>query len=53
VTKQRLLTALGFYALFALLAFVTLEGLPRAAVWVLMGGLAAKTYIAYLAHSRE
>jgi hypothetical protein len=38
---------MGCYALFALLAYLTLEGTMRAAVWILMGGLAVKTWIAH------
>jgi hypothetical protein len=45
--KTRLLIAMGCYALFALLAFLTLQGVMRTAVWILMGGLAVKTWIAH------
>lgn len=34
------------YGVLALLAALTLDGLMRDAVWILMGGLAFKTYIA-------
>ena len=37
------------YAVLALLATFTLEGVMRIAVWILMGGLALKTWIAYKA----
>jgi hypothetical protein len=46
----RLVAALSTYAVLALLAAVTLDGgKMRDAVWVLMGGLALKTYISYKA----
>ena len=45
--KTRLLIAIGCYALFALLAFLTLEGVWRTVVWIVMGGLAVKTWIAH------
>jgi len=44
--NNRFLWALGTYAVLALLAALTLDGLMRDAVWILMGGLAVKTYIA-------
>ena len=48
--QVRLAAAMTTYAILALLAAVTLDGgLIRNAVWVLMAGLAAKTYIAYRA----
>lgn len=47
--NTRLLWAMGTYAVLALLAGVTLDGLMRTAVWILLGGLAVKTYIAYKA----
>jgi len=37
---------MGTFALLALLAALTLDGLLRDAVWILLGGLAVKTYIA-------
>jgi hypothetical protein len=46
----RLTAALTTYAILALLATFTLDGgMMRNAVWILMAGLAAKTYIAYRA----
>jgi hypothetical protein len=46
----RLAAALTTYAILALLAAFTLDGgMIRNAVWILMAGLAAKTYIAYRA----
>lgn len=40
---------MGTYAILALLAGVTLDGLMRTAVWIFLGGLAVKTFIAYKA----
>ncbi len=48
--NKRLVAAMATYALLALLAEFTLDGgLMRNAVWVLMAGLAAKTYVAHRA----
>lgn len=48
--KSRLFWAMFSYAVLAALAGFTLDGgLLRDAVWVLMAGLAAKTWIAYKA----
>ena len=48
--KNRLFTAMGIYAALAILAGFTLDGgLLRNAVWILMAGLAIKTYIAHRA----
>jgi hypothetical protein len=44
--NNRFLWAMGTYAVLALLAALTLDGLMRDAVWILLGGLAVKTYIA-------
>jgi hypothetical protein len=44
--NNRFLWAMGTYAVLALLAALTLDGMMRYAVWILMGGLAAKTCIA-------
>ncbi|MCL5744155.1 MAG: hypothetical protein M1541_09560 [Acidobacteria bacterium] len=46
--KPRLLTALLSLAVLALLAAATLEGTFRIAVWIFLGGLAVKTWIATL-----
>jgi hypothetical protein len=43
---NRFLWAMGTFAVLALLAALTLDGLMRDAVWILLGGLAVKTYIA-------
>jgi len=40
---------MGAYALFALLAYLTLDGVFLYGVLILMAGLAAKTVIAYKA----
>ena len=45
----RFYAALAAYAALALAAYLTLEGVLRTAVWVLMAGLALKTWIAYKA----
>lgn len=47
--NTRLVAAMGAYAALALLAGLTLDGLLRNAVWILMAGLAVKTWIAYKA----
>jgi hypothetical protein len=47
--NTRLMWALGAYAILALFAFFTLDGLMRNAVWILLVGLTAKTVIAYKA----
>ena len=44
--RPRFFTAMACYALLALLSAFTLEGTFRLAVWVLLGGLAVKTWIA-------
>lgn len=41
--NRRFLAAMASYALLALLAAFTLDGLLRLAVWVLLGGFAIKT----------
>jgi hypothetical protein len=47
--NYRLYWALGAYAVLALLALFTLDGLFRAGVFIFLGGLAAKTLIAHKA----
>ena len=47
--KKKLYWAIASYAAFALLAWLTLDGVFRYAIWILMAGLAAKTLIAYKA----
>lgn len=52
MTRNRLYASFGAYAVLAVLAAFTLDGGKiRDAVLVLLAGLAAKTYIAYRAHS--
>ena len=46
---SRLLLAMAAYAVLALAAALTLDGVLRAAVWIAMAGLAVKTWIAYKA----
>jgi hypothetical protein len=45
----RFYAALAAYLILALLAFFTLDGILRVAVWIAMVGLATKTWIAYKA----
>jgi hypothetical protein len=48
--NKRLAYAMGTYVALGLLAAFTLDGgLMRNAVWILLAGLAVKTYIAYKA----
>jgi hypothetical protein len=48
--NKRLIAAMSTYAVIAILAALTLDnGLLRNAVWILMAGLALKTYIAWRA----
>lgn len=48
--NNRFWAAMGTYVVLALLAAFTLDGgLMRNAVWILLAGLAVKTYIAYKA----
>jgi len=46
---KRLPFALACYAVLALLAAFTLDGLFRTAIWIFLGGLTLKTLIAYKA----
>jgi hypothetical protein len=46
---NRIYWAMGAYAVLALLASFTLDGVFRIAVWIFLGGLAAKTLIAHRA----
>ena len=52
-TSKKLTLALAAYAVIAALAAVTLEGNLRLAVWILMGGLAVKTWIASASDSNR
>jgi hypothetical protein len=45
---KKLWIALSAYVVLAALAGLTLDGPMRLAVWVFLGGLAVKTYIAGL-----
>jgi hypothetical protein len=47
--NSRFYKAMAIYAVLGTLAAFTLDGLIRAAVWILLAGLAVKTYIAYKA----
>jgi len=44
--RKRLAAAMAAYLLLALSAAFTLEGPFRLAVWIFLGGLAVKTWIA-------
>ena len=44
--NNRFTIAMGIYGLLAILAGVQLDGKIRMAVWILLAGLAAKTWIA-------
>jgi hypothetical protein len=47
---KRLMAAMSTYAALAVLAAFTLDGgIMRNFVWILLGGLALKTYVAYRA----
>ena len=50
---MKLRTALLAYAVLAALAGVTLDGVWRAAVWVLLAGLAVKSWIAVAKRGSE
>ena len=47
--SSRFLLAMAAYAMLALAAALTLDGALRTAVWILMAGLAVKTWIAHKA----
>jgi hypothetical protein len=47
--NKRLISAMAAYAVIAALASFTLDGVLRVGVWILMAGLAAKTWIAHKA----
>ena len=47
--RRRFLAAMSTYGVLALLAAFTLDGPFRLAIWILMAGLAVKTWIAYKA----
>jgi hypothetical protein len=49
IMQKRFVRAMGAYAVLALSATFTLDGKFRLAVWIFLGGLALKTYIAYKA----
>ena len=45
-TRRKLTLALAAYGIIAALAWLTLDGKLRVAVWILVGALAVKTWIA-------
>jgi hypothetical protein len=48
-TRQRMYAAMAAYGALALMAWFTLDGVFRWAVWIFLAGLAVKTWIAYKA----
>jgi hypothetical protein len=46
---KRFLAAMTTYAVLAVLATFTLDGKMRIVIWIVMGGLALKTVVAYKA----
>jgi hypothetical protein len=51
--NSRLAIAMASYAVLALLGTVTLTGNMRTALWIFLGGLAAKTLMAAAARRGE
>jgi hypothetical protein len=51
--NSRFLAALVCYGVLALLAGFTLDAMPRAVVWLILGGLAVKTWIDVIRKQRE
>ena len=49
----RFLAALACYGVLALLAGFTLEEMPRTVVWLILGGLAVKTWLDKIRKQRE
>jgi hypothetical protein len=49
--NSRLIAAMCAYAVIALAAGLTLDGVFRIGIWILMAGLAFKTFIAHKAGS--
>jgi hypothetical protein len=43
--KSRLIAAMACYAALAVLAAFTLQGIFKVSVWILLAGLAVKTWI--------
>jgi hypothetical protein len=51
--NPRFLVALACYGVLALMAGFTLDAIPRAVVWLILGGLAVKTWIDVIRKQRE
>jgi hypothetical protein len=51
--KSRMIMAMASYAVLALLAFATLQDKFRWAVWILLAGLAIKTWISAKSQSPD
>lgn len=47
--KTKLIVALCMYGVFAILAWLTLDGKFRIFIWILMGGFAIRTISGYYA----
>jgi hypothetical protein len=52
-TRHKFTLALAAYACIAVMAWLTLDGKLRWAVWILMGGFAVKTWIASTSDSNR
>jgi len=46
--RQKFAAVMAFYAVLAVLAGFTLDGLFRIVVWIFLGGIALKTWIALI-----
>jgi hypothetical protein len=53
MNRKKLYLAFICYAILGALAGFTLDGPFRLAVWIFLGGLAVKTWIAALRHEEE
>jgi hypothetical protein len=53
ITRGRLYAALIAYAVLALVAAATLDGPLRLVTWIFLGGLAVKSWLAYVRERRR
>jgi hypothetical protein len=51
--KPRFIAAMASYVVLAVLAGFTLQGIFRTSVWIVLAGLAARTWIAYRIQKSE
>ncbi|MCZ2148444.1 MAG: hypothetical protein LC126_11785 [Bryobacterales bacterium] len=51
--SKRLAVAMGLYGALGVLSLTTLEGAIRMVTLIVLGGLAAKTYVAHLKRKQE